>query len=164
MKVIIPAVLLTMVSMVAGSLTFSQDSGGSVIQWDPIESTYESLIIRCSKTVCEEEEPDWGVVLATVYPDSSGGFPVSVQIPGAFVVDPEKCIACGVCINRCPTDAITEDTDGKAVINPDLCIACGICANVCPVGAIFSPSSDLYYGLFGVNEEGVEEFIQGSVK
>lgn len=164
MKITIPAVLLTMVSMVAGSLIYSQDAGGSVIQWDPIESTYESLVIRCSETAYETEDPDWGVILATVYPDSIGGFPVSVQIPGAFFVDPEKCIACGICIDQCPTDAITVDTDGKAVINPDLCIACGICANVCPVDAIFSPSSDLQYGLFGVNEEGIEEFIQGSVQ
>lgn len=164
MKVLIPAILLITVSMVAGSLSYSQDAGGSVIQWDPIEYTYESLIIRCSETVYETEDSDWGVILATVYPDSSGEFPVSVQIPGAFVVDPEKCIACGICINQCPTDAITVDTDGKAVINADLCIACGICANVCPVDAIFSPSSDLQYGLFGVNEEGIEVFIQGSVQ
>lgn len=164
MKVLIPVVLLIMVSIDYGSLTYSQDAGGSVIQWDPIESTYESLVIRCSEAAYEAEDPDWGVILATVYPDSGGEFSVSVQIPGAFVVDSEKCIACGVCINRCPTDAITEDEDGKAVINPDLCIACGICANVCPVDAIFSPSSDLQYGLFGVNEEGIEEFIQRSVQ
>jgi ferredoxin len=164
MKALIPAVLLIMVSVVAGSLTYSQDAGGSVIQWDPIESSYESLIVRCSETAYEEENPDWGVILATVYPDSSEEFPASVQIPVSFVVDPDKCIACGVCISRCPTDAITEDADGKAVISPDLCIACGICANVCPVGAIFAPSSDMYYCLFGVNEEGIEEFIQGSAQ
>lgn len=164
MKTLIPAVLLIMVSMVTGSITYSQDAGGSAIQWDPIEYTYESLVVRCSETAYEAEDPDWGVVLSTVYPDSSGEFSTSVQIPGAFVVDPEKCIACGVCVNRCPTDAITEDTDGKAVINPDLCIDCGICANVCPADAIFAPSSNLQYGLFGVNEEGIEEFIQGSAQ
>ncbi|NOQ22369.1 MAG: 4Fe-4S dicluster domain-containing protein [Candidatus Aegiribacteria sp.] len=164
MKTLIPAVILVLVSTVTASLTFSQDAGGSVIQWDPFEGSYDSLVLRCSETVYETEDPGWGIVLATVYPDSSGEFPASVQIPGAFIVDPDKCIACGICINQCPTDAITEDIDGKAVIDPDLCIACGICANVCPVDAIFVPSSGLYYGLFGVYEESVEEFIQESVQ
>ena len=164
MKTLIPAVLLIMVSFASGSLTWLQDAGGSVIQWDPFELTYESLVIRCSETVYDAEDPDWGVVIATVYPDSSGEFPSSVQIPGAFVVDPGKCIACGICINQCPVDAITTDIDGKALINPDLCIACGICANSCPVDAIFAPSSNMQYGLFGTNEEGIEEFIQESVQ
>jgi len=162
MKALIPTVLLIIVSMVFGSLTYSQDAGGSVLQWDPIESTFDSLIIRCSDTAYDTDDPDWGVAVATVHSDSTGEFPVSVQLPAAFVVDPEKCIACGICISQCPVNAITEDTDGKAVINPDLCIACGICTSSCPVSAIFAPSPDLQYAVFGVNEEGLEVFIQGS--
>lgn len=164
MKTLIPAVILVLVSTVAASLTFSQDAGGSVIQWDPLEGSYDSLVLRCSETPYDAGDPDWGIVLATVYPDSSGEFPTSVQIPAAFIVDPDKCIACGICINQCPTDAITADIDGKAVIDPDLCIACGICANVCPVDAIFVPSSGLSYGLFGVSAEITEELIQESVQ
>ncbi len=164
MKTLIPAVILILVSTVTASLTFSQDAGGSVIQWDPVEGSFDSLVLRCSETAYETEDPDWGMVLATVYPDSSGEFPISVQIPAAYIVDPDECIACGICINQCPTDAITADIDGKAVIDPELCIACGICANVCPVAAIFTPSSGLFYGLFGVNEEITEEFIQESVQ
>ena len=164
MKTLIPAVILVLVSTVTASLTFSQDAGGSVIQWDPLEGSYDSLVLRCSETAYDAEDPDWGVVLATVYPDSTGEFSTSVQIPAAFVVDPDKCIADGICINVCPTSAISEDIDGKAVIDPELCIACGICANVCPVDAIFVPSAGLYYGLFGVNEEITEELIQESVQ
>jgi len=164
MKILIPAVLLILVSLVFGSLTYSQDAGGSVIQWDPIVSAYENLVIRCSVEEYEEGDLDWGVVLSTVYPDSMGEFPVSVQIPASFVVDPEDCIACGICISQCPTEAISEDADGKAIIDPELCIACGICANVCPVDAIFAPAPSMKYGLFGVNAEGIEEFIQGSVQ
>lgn len=164
MKTLIPALILVLVSTAAASITFSQDAGGSVIEWEPLEGSYESLVIRCSETVYDAEDADWGTVIATVYPDSSGEFPTSVQIPASFIVDPAKCIACAICINQCPTDAITADADGKAVIEPDLCIACGICANVCPVDAIFVPSSGLYYGLFGVNEEITEELIQESVQ
>jgi ferredoxin len=164
MKTLIPAVIFVLVSTVTASFTFSQDAVGSVIQWEQFEGSFDSLVIRCSETEYISEDPEWGIVLATMYPDSNGVFPTSVQIPGAFIVDSSKCIACGICINRCPTDAITEDMDGKALITPGLCIACGICSNVCPVNAIFAPSSCLHYGLFGVDDEGIEEFIQGSVQ
>ena len=164
MKTLLPVVILALVSTVTASLTFSQDAGGSVIQWDPLEGNYESLVLRCSETAYDAEDPDWGTALATVYPDSTGEFPTSVQIPPAFIVDPDKCIACAICISQCPTDAITADTDGKAVIDPALCIACGICANVCPVDAIFVPSTGLYYGLFGVSAEITEELIQESIQ
>ena len=29
------------------------------------------------------------------------------------VIDPEECISCGACIERCPVDAISEDEDRK---------------------------------------------------
>jgi len=164
MKTLIPVVILVLVSTLTASLTFSQEESGSVIQWDTFEGSYDSLVLRCSDTAYDSEDTDWGIVLATVYPDSTGEFPTSVQIPAAFIVDPDKCITCGLCVNQCPTGAITQDEDGIAVIDPDLCMACGICANVCPVDAIFVPSTGLYYVLFGLNEEISEELIQESVE
>ncbi len=164
MKALIPVVILVLVSSVGASLTFTLDAGGSVIEWEQFEGSFDSLVLRCSETEFEEGDPDWGVVLATVYPDSSGIFATSIQLPASFIVDPAGCIGCGICVDQCPTDAITMDEDGKAVIDPDLCIACGICANVCPVGAIFAPSGTLFYAVFGVDTEGTEEFIQESAQ
>ncbi|NLY44497.1 MAG: DUF362 domain-containing protein [Tissierella sp.] len=50
------------------------------------------------------------------------------------VVDADKCISCGICIEKCDFDAI-EMID-TAVIDEDKCIGCAGCIAVCPEGAI----------------------------
>ncbi len=53
----------------------------------------------------------------------------------------EECIACGVCVEECPNEAISEG-DPIYSINPDLCTECvGFfdepqCVEVCPVDCI----------------------------
>lgn len=51
----------------------------------------------------------------------------------AYIIN-DECIACGVCSDECPVEAITEGDD-KYSINPELCTECGACADVCPVEA-----------------------------
>ncbi len=51
-------------------------------------------------------------------------------------VKEEKCTACGVCIERCPENAIDRVKDNKAFINDELCISCGECVAFCPSRAI----------------------------
>jgi len=54
-------------------------------------------------------------------------------------VAPETCKACGLCIKRCPMDAIdlkfstqaTNKFKKAVVIDPDLCIGCGVCVHKC---------------------------------
>ena len=53
----------------------------------------------------------------------------------AYVIDLEKCIACGACVGACPVGAITPNDEGKMVVDKEKCISCGTCAAVCPVGA-----------------------------
>ncbi len=48
--------------------------------------------------------------------------------------DEKKCIDCSLCINVCPTEAITKKDD-KYILEIDKCILCGICINNCPVQA-----------------------------
>jgi len=50
-------------------------------------------------------------------------------------IDPDLCTACGVCIERCPMDAIQEG-DNVAEVIDGRCIGCGLCVSVCPVEAI----------------------------
>jgi NAD-dependent dihydropyrimidine dehydrogenase PreA subunit len=52
-----------------------------------------------------------------------------------FTVDQRKCQGCGICIDECPTGAITLAAS-VAVIDQNLCTDCGICADLCPEGAI----------------------------
>jgi pyruvate ferredoxin oxidoreductase delta subunit len=51
------------------------------------------------------------------------------------VVDPEKCIGCGICEMYCP-EASVKILDQKAQIDYDYCKGCGVCANECPQEAI----------------------------
>jgi nitroreductase/NAD-dependent dihydropyrimidine dehydrogenase PreA subunit len=51
------------------------------------------------------------------------------------VIDPEKCIGCGLCIPVCPKETIGLN-DGKACIIGDESLNCGHCAAACPEGAI----------------------------
>jgi ferredoxin len=50
------------------------------------------------------------------------------------VVDPEQCNGCGVCVERCQVNAISEK-DGIAVVHRERCIGCGLCATGCPSDA-----------------------------
>ena len=46
----------------------------------------------------------------------------------------DDCTACGVCVEECPVEAITEGDIYK--IDADTCTDCGVCVDVCPVEAI----------------------------
>ena len=51
-------------------------------------------------------------------------------------VDDDKCVGCGLCVDRCHMAAISI-ADKKAVIDPKRCIGCGICVPACSTGALF---------------------------
>src|SRR5699024_7814513 len=71
---------------------------------------------------------------------------------GKSVIDNDKCIRCGRCIDSCEynaiikmerpcaaacgMDAIESDELGRAHINQDKCVSCGMCLVNCPFGAI----------------------------
>jgi len=52
------------------------------------------------------------------------------------VIDPEECISCGVCQERCPVDAISDDEDSKSWVDRAKCIGCGVCVIGCLSEAI----------------------------
>lgn len=46
----------------------------------------------------------------------------------------DECLACGTCLESCPSEAIIEGDTYK--INTDKCENCGTCIEACPTGAI----------------------------
>ena len=54
------------------------------------------------------------------------------------VIDQDKCIGCGTCINTCPIDVIRMDKSiNKATIAyKEDCQICGLCVLDCPTKAI----------------------------
>ena len=61
-----------------------------------------------------------------------GEIPVSPEV--AYII-PEKCNACGVCVEVCPVAAVEKSPSG-ITINPISCVGCGICVPRCPEEAI----------------------------
>lgn len=49
-------------------------------------------------------------------------------------IDEETCIACGMCEEECPVDALS--VDDVAVVDADACEDIGDCVEVCPVDAL----------------------------
>lgn len=74
------------------------------------------------------------------------------MVNGRAVINPDKCVNCGLCLKACPyhaivrtpvpceeacpVDAITKDSDGREQIDPEKCISCGQCVQACPFAAI----------------------------
>jgi uncharacterized Fe-S center protein len=58
-------------------------------------------------------------------------------VASAFIarLDPETCVGCWTCLERCQMEALSEDGD-RVALNADRCIGCGLCVTTCPSGAL----------------------------
>lgn len=69
-------------------------------------------------------------------------YPIQVREPfenvrGHITFDDDKCILCGACSLRCPSEAISIDKEKKELtFYPFRCIVCEVCVHVCPTKAI----------------------------
>src|ERR1035437_9150703 len=88
------------------------------------------LLIYIKKQKRESKEVDVKIKLAK---EEGIHEPVSLYP----VVDPNRCIKSGACINACPEHDILGIRNGKAtIINASRCIGHGACFRACPVEAI----------------------------
>ncbi|MDD6211561.1 MAG: 4Fe-4S dicluster domain-containing protein [Clostridiales bacterium] len=74
------------------------------------------------------------------------------MVNGRSVIDQDKCVKCGKCVESCPynaiirqerpcakacgMDAIRSDENGRACIDHEKCVSCGMCLVSCPFSAI----------------------------
>ena len=64
------------------------------------------------------------------------GNPESIPREPSLSYISEKCIGCGACFDKCPEDALSADTGGKAIVDRTRCKASGQCAAVCDPKAL----------------------------
>ena len=58
-----------------------------------------------------------------------------------YIVNPDTCKMCGICVKECPVEAIadgTKKTKKPAFIDNEKCIRCDICFEKCPFGVIYT--------------------------
>ena len=69
-------------------------------------------------------------------------YPTRVREPfphsrGELYNEIDKCIFCGLCQRKCPSQCITVDKDSAVwSCDPFACVYCGTCAAVCPVDCL----------------------------
>ena len=55
---------------------------------------------------------------------------------GLAVINEEVCIKCGLCVMKCPRQAISREDGSFPLVDAGGCIGCGACKAACPVKAI----------------------------
>lgn len=78
------------------------------------------------------------------YPDET--LEMFPRYHGRFVLDSDKCIACGLCANACPNKVIKLEKAKlgkkqiliKYTMNIEYCLFCGMCVESCNKGALKS--------------------------
>ena len=81
--------------------------------------------------------------ITELYPEEMPNLPSRSH--GSFILYPEKCIACGICVNACPNGVIKvesykNEANKKVLENYKMslgyCLFCGLCVESCPTDAI----------------------------
>jgi ferredoxin len=89
------------------------------------ESSPETSICNCCKDCCD-----------TLGLWRNGTLPLINSTFYLSVIDPQACTGCGICVERCPTDAISLNEAGWAQRDESACLGCGVCSRFCPEEAI----------------------------
>ncbi len=74
------------------------------------------------------------------------------------VINEEKCVGCGKCLNPCPVDAIVGAPQFMHSVLTHECIGCGLCVAPCPMNCIEMVSNDTY------TQENFENHVQDKVQ
>lgn len=78
------------------------------------------------------------VLKSLFLPPATLGYPFVPRVyykntRGKIAIDIAKCIYCGACQRKCPSQALTVNKlEKKWAINRLRCVSCGYCVEVCP--------------------------------
>jgi len=84
-----------------------------------------------------------GPKIAEGYPEVKPYLPPRTR--SSMALEPEKCIACGLCVIACPNQVINlsseKDENNKKILmtyymNMGRCLLCGLCTEACPTKAL----------------------------
>ncbi len=88
---------------------------------------------------CDVDSPNLGILAQPIISERTA------FTANQFEIDPDKCSRCGLCIEKCAFDAISEDF----VIDQLLCESCGFCKVICPEKAISEGKTDIGHWKIG---------------
>ncbi len=100
---------------------------------------------------CDVEAPNAHLFLK---PRFAHELPATLLMPQ---VDPDRCTACGRCVDVCAFSAMAR-IGTKILVFPQLCHGCGSCSRQCPEGAITEIPKPIGRLRFGTAAPGIEFF------
>lgn len=82
-------------------------------------------------------------------------------------INPGTCKACGLCVERCPMDALTLEDCAEAsnktgqapMLDPDKCLGCGVCVHKCPTESLTLERRETVYDPPADAREWTQRFI-----
>ena len=81
---------------------------------------------------------------------------------GHVVIDVTRCISCGMCMKKCPAEALCIDKEAKTwTIDRLRCVVCNSCIEVCPVHCL---TMEGHYSSAVLAHSGLETFTITYVK
>ena len=66
------------------------------------------------------------------------------QARGELINDINRCIFCGTCARKCPSQCLTverDKTEGVWTLEFFACVGCGVCVDACPVNCLSQKTS-----------------------
>jgi len=60
------------------------------------------------------------------------------KVRGELINDIDRCIFCGTCAVKCPSQCLEVDKQAyKWIYDPFACVYCGVCVDICPAKSLY---------------------------